>query len=1664
MHKVVKVFELMILFLAVSTPGFSQSNYTWNGGVASWNDPAAWTPNGVPGAADTAIVNAGQANLDSDVQVAGFKLTGGTVYGGGKLAVTARMVWSNGYLTGDSLSPSAGNLVEVGPGATLELSGDNSKNLDRRTLVNKGTATWSGAGIFKFRNNAVFENQPGASFDIQNNALMDFVTPGGVFNNYGALAKSAGNSASTIDVPFHNSGTVTVAAGRLKLTRGGSGSNAVYNLNAGKILDFGRGAHLVDNVSFNGSGTVEISDDTLSIGAGGAAFGAAVTLKLSKGLLAVGSPISLGGILNWSRGAITGPGAISTNSLVINGSNTKTLSGAVLTCSGNGSWSDTGTLKLTDNAVLEIGPAAAFDIQNGALLDYLAPGGVFSNAGTLTKSAGPDTTTIDVFFNNTGVVNLNIGALRFNRGSSSSGSIFTLAAGTRLEFSGGVNDLAANVTLNGAGNFAVSGGTTNLLGAYNLSGTLEVSGGTFHGAGDLNLAGPLAWIGGDITGTGTITANNSLAISSDKPKKLDERILVNKGSATWNGAGSLRLKDLATFINGAGASFTIQGNGLIDVPTPNEGLFKNAGTILRSAGADTFIFALPVQNSGALDIRSGVVKFTNTLLNDAAGTIRGGKTLDVRAAAFTNNGAVNPGTSPGLLIVLGDYPQSASAALNIEIGGNAVGSEYDQLAVSDTARLGGTLNVSLVNNFTPALTDSFSILTYAGRNGQFDSVNIPTVNGDPVFEYFYRSDRLILKTVLQDTTPPNPGSGAVNDTVQTYEETPVNINVLANDGDPNGRPIVLISFSNPKKGIATLVSDSTINYAPFSNYFGADSFFYVISNDVGIRDTAQVLITVLPVNDPPAITPALPPVSFPEDGSYFLNLDAYVQDVDNTPGQMAWTASVLSAQPFTAETLNATPGGAKTLAIPSPIANRQSSIFNHQSSIEIDPSDLQIAINPVTHIAAFSASGDSSGIFTVAFTVSDPEGAVDTDTITVTVAPVNDAPRLALPDIAFPEDSSYTLNLDDYAADPEHGAEELSWSAEVIAAQGTDSPGAKIANLQSSRLPAVGQAIINHQSSIFNRQSAPGGIEVDPADLQVSIDPATRVASFSVSGDSSGVFTVVFSAADPEGATGADTITVAVAAVNDPPFLSAPIGDVSYPEDSGPHTVAANLGSVFGDPDPGATLIFSAASDNPDIQAGVQGTALVLASSPDYFGEGTVVVTAQDSSGATASDTFAVAITPVNDPPQVTLPDISFPEDSSYVLDLDDWVNDVDNNASELSWSARVIGAQGTNSPGAKIVNRQSSIAHLPSSIFHFPSVPGGIEVDTSDLQIVIDPATRTATFSVSGDSAGVFTATFTASDPGGLSHTDTMLVIVAAENDLPLVANPISDVIYPEDGGTHTVVADLNAVFSDPDPGTVLSFSAASDNPDIQVNVAGDSLTLNASLNYFGGGSVAVFADDGSGGLAGDTFLVNIFPLNDPPVIAGLPDTLGFREDSSASLHLWDYVEDLETADSLLSYTFSVSNDSLLHEYDPSTGLLTLSAAGGFSGAALLGVEVSDDSAATAAAAIIVIVEPLVGIGEPVDAAAPTDFALEQNYPNPFNPGTAISYQLSANSFVTLAIYDVQGRRVRTLVNENKAPGRYTVQWDGRDGGGRPAASGMYVYRLEAGGFRAVRKMILLK
>jgi len=113
-----------------------------------------------------------------------------------------------------------------------------------------------------------------------------------------------------------------------------------------------------------------------------------------------------------------------------------------------------------------------------------------------------------------------------------------------------------------------------------------------------------------------------------------------------------------------------------------------------------------------------------------------------------------------------------------------------------------------------------------------------------------------------------------------------------------------------------------------------------------------------------------------------------------------------------------------------------------------------------------------------------------------------------------------------------------------------------------------------------------------------------------------------------------------------------------------------------------------------------------------------------------------------------------------------------------------------------------------------------------------------------------------------------------------------------------------------------------------------------------------------------------------------------------------------------------------------------------------------------------------LTYFGLPVDIAdqplpVVEQFELGQNFPNPFNPATKIHYTLPRNlnnSQVNLEIFNVLGQRVRTLINEKRLAGTYTVEWDGKDDRARPAASGVYVYRLRAGEFTDSQKMILLR
>ncbi len=121
------------------------------------------------------------------------------------------------------------------------------------------------------------------------------------------------------------------------------------------------------------------------------------------------------------------------------------------------------------------------------------------------------------------------------------------------------------------------------------------------------------------------------------------------------------------------------------------------------------------------------------------------------------------------------------------------------------------------------------------------------------------------------------------------------------------------------------------------------------------------------------------------------------------------------------------------------------------------------------------------------------------------------------------------------------------------------------------------------------------------------------------------------------------------------------------------------------------------------------------------------------------------------------------------------------------------------------------------------------------------------------------------------------------------------------------------------------------------------------------------------------------------------------------------------------------------------------------------------DDAIATIRQAVNDLNDQATGVDDP-HGTKPVTFSLHQNYPNPFNPTTRIDYSLDRGTEVRLTIYNLLGQEVRVLVDAYRPAGNHSVEWNGRNGSGQAVATGVYLYRIEAGDRRASRKMLLLK
>ena len=320
----------------------------------------------------------------------------------------------------------------------------------------------------------------------------------------------------------------------------GGGTNFVWNGSAGADDWFDGENWTPSVVGGPGPGdtaTINISD---TVDVSGNVDAEVAFLNLSNGTLTGNATITVTGNLNWTGGTMAGSG----NIVILNGAlfnisggssgrtvNTRTVNNAGTTVFEPGT-----TVSMGQGAVFNNQVGALFDMKSNAVFDYTTAGGVpqFNNLGTLRKSAGTGTSTIDIPVNSSSPVEVQTGTLSLTLGGASSGN-FTVSSGAVLHFGGGTHTitLGDGESISAAGRVRFSAGTTSIGGAgdYNVTGNTEVtggtvnfngvattvnallSGGTLGGSGTLSVTGNLDWTGGNFGGSGNLDIANTATLN-----------------------------------------------------------------------------------------------------------------------------------------------------------------------------------------------------------------------------------------------------------------------------------------------------------------------------------------------------------------------------------------------------------------------------------------------------------------------------------------------------------------------------------------------------------------------------------------------------------------------------------------------------------------------------------------------------------------------------------------------------------------------------------------------------------------------------------------------------------------------------------------------------------------------------------------------------------------------------------------------------------------------------------------------------------------------------------------------------------------------------------------------------------------------------------------------
>ena len=485
--------------------------------------------------------------------------------------------------------------------------------------------------------------------------------------------------------------------------------------------------------------------------------------------------------------------------------------------------------------------------------------------------------------------------------------------------------------------------------------------------------------------------------------------------------------------------------------------------------------------------------------------------------------------------------------------------------------------------------------------------------------------------------------------------------------------------------------------APNPMWNGKETLTFTVTDPEGASAKATAAFSVMSINDPPVMKD-IANQTIKEKGSFkSIALDNYVEDLDHPKAKLKWKIE-----------------GAKELKV----------AMDASHNVSVTPP------NPYWH-----------GSETVKFTVTDPEGATDSRSVTFTVESVNDAPQFVreLKDQSIDEKRQFQqIKLDDLVKDPDHKNSELKWTFDVKA-KSAAAPAAKGKKGAAAAEPA---------------SNKPG--------LTVKVDN-NHVATIAIPDKYwNGAADITFTVTDPEGAKASKTAHYEVRSINDPPVISssAPKGE-SIRENGVFRTI--DLTNLASDPDHKASQLKWSVSGNKFLKVNMlkDNTVKVSVPDPQWNGKETVTFTVTDPEGASANHKMLFEVSRVNDPPVLTkkIPDQKIKEKELFKqIKLDEFVKDPDNKPSELKWT--VSGA------------RQLKAEISPSRV---------LTVTAPDKHFWCAPETMV----------------LEVKDPDGASTSQTVTFEITSVNDAPVLKN-IPDQKIKEKGMFKEI--DLNKFVNDPD------------------------------------------------------------------------------------------------------------------------------------------------------------------------------------------------------------------------------------------------------------------------